>query len=329
MHRGLLDGFKFKLIRSAASFIQKLARPRQRFLIRPIDCLQSENSNQFGLLEKIGIVIQGPITSILEAQDLAFFVHQLTKVVDSNYLVVSTWDSEFSRGFEQLVSCKVILSRDEGFENNFQRQLFSTTAGLNFLKACNAEVSIKVRVDQRFDLSAITLLNNLSLNARFRGRLVFSSMNSYTHRFFGLSDMLNAGSTDDLLDFWSPDILSEYFDTSNSTIELPFSSWINEIRPHWFESFLCIRFAFLRGAHFTQSPWNDYIDFLSNWVVLVDSELINQTWSKIQSPLYSLTERSLYNPSVAYDDSELTQSIWFAISEGGYRPPKRSYDFKH
>lgn len=329
MRRDLLGGLKFKLIRLAAASIQNLARPRYRFLIRPTNPLQSECSDQPGLMEQVGIVIQGPITSNLDAQNLASFVLQLTKVIDSKFLVVSTWDGEFSRGFEKLVSCTVILNRDEGFANNFQRQLFSTTTGLYYLKACNVEISIKIRVDQRFDSSAITLLRNFSLSERFRGRLVFSSMNSYTHRFFGLSDMLNAGNTDDMLDFWSPDIWPEYFRTSTATIELPFSSWINEISPHWFESFLCIRFAFSRGADFSESPWDDYIDFLSNWVVLVDAEIINQTWSKIQSPLYSLTERSLYNPSVAYDDSELTQSVWFAISEGGYRPPQRSYDFEH
>ena len=329
MHRGPLEGAKFKLIRLAASFIQNLAKPHQSFLIRPVNRLQNESSDCVSVLEQVGIVIQGPVSSFLHAEELAAFVHQLTKVIDAKLLIVSTWDCEASRYFEKIAPCKVILNNDVGFANNFQRQLFSTSSGLTYLKSLGVDISIKLRIDQTLDPLAITLLSNIALGDRYSGRLIFSSMNSYTHRFFGLSDMLNAGTTDDMLEFWSPDILSQYFQTSTATIDLPFSSWVNDIKPHWFESFLCIRFAYSKGTKFSDSPWDDYMAFLSNWVVLVDAEIINQKWSKIKSPLYSLTERSLYNPSVAFDDSEMTQSIWFAISEGAYRAPQKDYDFDH
>lgn len=329
MHRGPIEGFKFKLIRFGASFIQKLAQPHQDFLIRPANRLHNDSWKSVGELERLGIVIQGPISSLRQADELVAYVHQLTMVIDPKTLIVSTWDCEASRYFEKIAPCEVILSVDEGFANNFQRQLFTASIGLNRLKDLEVGVSIKLRIDQTIDPSAFPLLRNIVLGDRYNGRLIFSSMNSYTHRFFGLSDMLNAGTTEDMLEFWSPNIFSDYFFTSTATINLPFSSWINEIKPHWFESFLCIRFAYAKGTKFSESPWDDYMEFLSNWVVLVDAEIIDQKWSKIKSPLYSLTERSLYNPSVAFDDLEMTQSIWFAISEGAYRAPQKDYDFDH
>lgn len=329
MHRGLVGGFKFKLIRSASAFIQFVAKNEYSFVIRPVSRLIHEVPEGRRILDQTGIVIQGPVSSFLDADDLASFIEKLATVIDPKCLVVSTWDSEYSRHLEKIVPCKVLLNRDEEFDNNFQRQLFSTTSGLIYLKSLNVDISIKLRIDQRIDPASVRLLGNLVLGERYKGRLIFSSMNSYTHRFFGLSDMLNAGKTNDMLEFWSPNACSEIFHTSTATIEFPFSSWVNEIKPHWFESFLCIRYAYSRNTVFSESPWDDYVDFLSNWVVLVDAEILNQSWSKIKSPLYSLSERSLYNPYVAFDDSEMTQSLWFAINEGGYRPPKRNYDFDH
>jgi hypothetical protein len=329
MRRGVIDGIKFKLIRTSAAFIQFAAKNQYAFLIRPVNRFESEVFERKDGHDQTGVVIQGPLLSFSDVDDLAGFIQKLSSVIDSKYLVVSTWDNEFSRHLEKVVTCKILLNRDEGFENNFQRQLFSTTSGLIYLKSLNANVSIKVRIDQRIDPLSIPLLENVVLGDRYKGRLVFSSMNSYTHRFFGLSDMLNAGKTEDMLEFWSPNSCSDSFHTSTATIDLPFPSWINEIKPHWFESFLCIRFAYSRNVVFSDSPWDDYVNFLSNWVVLVDAEIINHKWSKIVSPLYSLTERSLYNPYVAPDDSEMTQALWFAITEGGYRPPKRNYDFEH
>lgn len=329
MNRNLIGGIKFKIIRTASSIIQFLAESNDGFLIRPAMRLNQNFSRPKHDLDQIGVVIQGPIYSIFDADNLAIFVRDLTGVLKPNAVVVSTWENEYTEYFSKLVPCKVIRSKDECFENNFQRQMFSTSVGLSFLKQQSIEISIKIRVDQRINLAALQLLKNLVLNKRYAGRIIFSSMNSYVHRFFGLSDMLNAGTTDDMMKYWSPDILSQYFDTSSACIQLPISTWVNDIRPHWFESFLNIRFAYLNGFNLTMDPWEDYVNYLSNWVVLIDAEILDQKWLKIHSPLYSLSERVIFNPSVASDDNEITQAIWFSICEGGYSPPRRKYDLKH
>ena len=125
--------------------------------------------------------------------------------------------------------------------------------------------------------------------------------------------------------FWNPDF-SDFRFRLNMEINLGYECWVNETITHWYESWLNIRYAVFNGFEFTNNPWLDYEMYLRNYVILLDSNSLNQVWRKWDSPYSSLFERVLFNPNINPEDVEMTVFEWEAVKEGWANLPRTSYD---
>ena len=258
MNRTLSSALRFKILEISAMLLNRFSPEKRGFNITRI--YQIENLSR-DFREDIGVVLQGPILSIEFANSLVDFVDHLSAVVDLDNIVISTWDNEYSRYLSSKAQCQVIRSNDVGFDNNFERQVFTTHMGLSALKS-NVKYAAKMRVDQRINGQSIRQLKCIIEKERESHRLIFASLNSYLYRFFGLSDMFVFGKIEDMLLFWKTETRNSYFNLSLNKITLPFDVWPNYFDRHWNESFLNIRYAFNMRFNFGNNPHKDYIEYL-------------------------------------------------------------------
>jgi WavE lipopolysaccharide synthesis len=282
-----------------------------------------------GGLKKIGIVIQGPISSQQIVNNVKETLNSLEEFeTDLNFvIVISTWQGA-EKYLDALPSkVKVVVNQEMNYSNNLQRQAVSTLGGLRYLEELGCDFVFKMRVDQYVDL-ALLIPSGIEISEIFNqtgSEIGFTNFNSYANRFFGLSDMLNFGFIDSMLTFWNCDFESEFF-RLDMTISLPYENWVNHVVSHWFESWLCIRYAHQNGFVFSENPWTDYEKFIRQFVLLLDSDWINQKWLKWNSPFKGLTERAIFNPQVNPKDLEISWFEWFSIKNSIIKFPRNRFD---
>lgn len=306
-----LDGIKFRAIEIAAGLIKFLSPRDSKIIIKKNLMIAttnlSPNQNSIG---DVGIVIQGPIKSKNDLEILLSFAGSLTETGLISDLVISTWDNCEFLDFLDKSRFKIVLNNDQYFANNLERQLHTTSKGIAALdKKC--KYVIKIRSDHQISKAGLSLISSLLSSDFIKDRLIFSSMNSYLHRAFGISDMLVAGNINDMKLFWDENVREDIFDTSNTKINSKAIFRSTDIENFWYESFLNIRFAYEKGFKFSEDIWHDSLEYLRRFTLILDSELLEHCSNKIKSNLNSLSHRSIYNPQVDEEDIEISHNIWF------------------
>jgi len=197
------------LNRNSSNFITYHKRPINTSKIITIN----RNSNN---LPQHAIVIQG---QIIKKND---FTYQTIKLYKKNYpntfIILSTWDDESKVILDKIkaLDIQILISKKPEFYgvSNINLQIASSKIGILFAKSLGAKFVIKTRSDQRFYESNVdsyfySLLTtfpllNLGYNQKFR--IISINLNSFKERMYGVTDMLNYGFIDDMINFWSTDL---------------------------------------------------------------------------------------------------------------------------
>lgn len=219
--------------------------------------------------DKIGIILQGPI--ITERDYTLRFARYYKKINPNAEIVVSTWDTKRLRRqkkkFDELGISMLLnkLPTDSG-RANVNLQIVSTLSGLKHLQELGITIAIKTRTDQVLANPKFfeIFCEHLS-QVKVENKIVISSFNSFCSPTLSLSDMVQFGSLDSLMEFWS------------LPKEQEFKKEILEDIP---EVYLVKRYISKLEKTSDSKPQEYSLCKLKKYFVLVDANEIDQVWVK-------------------------------------------------
>lgn len=166
---------------------------------------------------EITVVIQGPLYRDHNQSDLAVrCIASLRKHLPDANILISTWPHQDTSGLD----ADMIVYSDEppslvdsnGNINNILRQMVSTRRGI---EASNRPYVMKFRADLSLTNSDFTVIRDYPVEIRPEDRLFMQPM-TVTNLFvrnplrvpmlFHISDLVQFGRREDMLDFWSVDL---------------------------------------------------------------------------------------------------------------------------
>lgn len=243
---------------------------------------------------KVGIILQGPISV---NEDNGEFLEETIKIYKKLFpyckIVLSTWklDHITFKKFEKL-NISILENIEPKAQNfgkvrNIDRQILTTYTALEFLKNEGIEFALKSRTDWRiYKPNSIKFLINMILNfptksKQMKGRIVVTSMITSKFRIYGLTDTLQFGYTDDLINYWD----KEFFTESTERLNLnPYPKIIN-FTPVISEIFLCVRFL-NKINHSLLWSLRDWWKSLSLYFCVVDADSLDLLWTKYEDWFY-------------------------------------------
>lgn len=268
--------------RAIALFLRPLEIICRRFITFHLRPIYSKDI----LVERIGrdysdyaIVMQGPL---LLAHSFTFETLTLyQRYFPGALLILSTWEGEDARVLEQIqrLGVEILLNKkpkNPGPGNtNINLQVVSSGAGLSRALQARKIYAFKTRTDTRlYNLHSLTFMTDLlkqfplpTGRSLQKGRLI-SSRGSLEH-LYGISDLLVFGYTEDVLLFFSIDLLPDNFVSPLADAKLLF-------RPDQY-----LFFEFLRkvGAAVTYTP-EDSLRMLALHALIIDERLFDWYWHK-------------------------------------------------
>lgn len=275
----------FLKVNFVTAYLSKIIRPYSHMTInlsdnhfRSIDIVKSVMD-----LSDWTIVIQGPINSNLELD----YLRQNLELLKCNYsgvkIVISSYHQckKYIDQIDNKLYDQIILLNSNNYKNNFERQVASTSAGLEQSLKWGTPFSIKLRSDQilrnpvSLQLFGILLEEFKDAKTDSQTRIIFGSYNSWLYRPFGLSDMFTAGRTVELSKYWK-------FDDEITDFQIKFHNeptWL-ENKVLFFESFLNMRFLNSYEFSFSEDKFKDTSLALRDYFIVVDSGSIGQEWLK-------------------------------------------------
>lgn len=289
LHKGLIP-LELGLIDPRQSFLTWHRRP----LKMPFEPLRAgEDFSNFG------IVLQGPVL-----ERWGFTLETLigySKIFPGVRLVLSTWQGSPGAQIKEAESHGVtvissVKPTNQG-PSNFNLQLKTTKAGLEILREFGVEFAVKQRTDQRmYSNSALSYLSaviKLAPSQDGRPRLFSTSLNSFFNRQYGLSDMFQFSSLQEVIKYWDVDEVESEF-------ELP-----QPLERSFPETYLTFRYLQSRVGGPTVPLWQDaLIDYLG----VVDASSLDILW-----PKYSRRE-FLWRRYPHLDGlQELNHSLWVSL----------------
>lgn len=286
--------------------------------------LRPKNSNDVKIQinnnfnHKVGIILQGPISV---NGDNGEFLEETIKIYKKLFpyckIVLSTWklDQIILTKFEKLNISILENTEPEnksfGSVRNTDRQILTTFTALEHLKKEGVEFALKSRTDWRiYKPNSIKFLINMILNfppksKNMKGRIVVTSMITSKFRIYGLTDTLQFGYTEDLINYWD----KEFFKESSERLNLgPYPKIIN-FTPIISETFLCVRF--LHKIHHPVT-WSlrDWWKTLSQYFCVVDSDSLDLLWTKYEDWFY---EKRYYRSYLNSSPRAVEFSDWINI----------------
>jgi len=174
------------------------------------------------ILKELTFCIQGPVAFNSKGTNLTEKLIQSIRLFFPNsQIILSTWEHE---NLNFVDGIRVVQSRDpgsgvryrHGLNNNINRQIISTNAGLNLVKT---KYVVKVRSDLLIEGSSLgkiilklpdTIENDFSIFKKYvivLDRLTFSSRKKENPALH-VTDMLQAGLTSDITKMWNLPLMS-------------------------------------------------------------------------------------------------------------------------
>lgn len=239
--------------------------------------------------EKVGIMIQGPIT------DIGFLHSTIEKYkvwFPDVIICVSTWNDEDDVHIKQLMETGVIvIQSDKPAKNgvyNLNLQLKTTHAGICALKNKDAEYVLKTRTDQCLCSSMflhyfyhLLQVFPLSKNVRNQTNRIIT-MDLYTQKLvpFHLSDMMQFGHITDLVSYWTVPFSQMNIQQNRLEKILPHLSIIEEQDYDFPEIYLSTHFAKKKLGDSYSYSLLAYYQFLKERFIIVNSTDIGFLWPK-------------------------------------------------
>jgi hypothetical protein len=262
------------------------------------------------------IVIQGPI---LNSIHLGYFTSNL-RIIRENFsgakIIISTY-TQYQSQIDLIPGKyfdKLIVSNENEYQNNFERQVASTHLGLMSAKLYNRKYVLKMRTDQMIyhpgalRLFEIMLKTYGKSGSKDQNNLVASSLNSWLYRPFGASDMLMAGYLLDMQAYWNYDDQIKSF-----KLKLPNNSKLIANNILFYESFLAKRYLITKGFKFTGDDFHDTARMYKEHLIIIDSMSVSHSWFK-RSPVWngnSIIKSGYTLPSNAL--IEISHSDWLCF----------------
>jgi hypothetical protein len=265
----------------------------------------------------ISIVMQGPIIKKNN------FTYETLKLYKSNFpnsiVIFSTW--------EGINSSDANIIRDLGVDlilnkypkafgpGNINLQIVSTSVAIKQAKDLGAKYVLKCRSDQRIYNKNIfkyllSLLDQfpVKFDSNFiqKKRIIGASMNTFKYRMYGMTDMLNFGQIDDMLNYWDANL-----DTRENIKEEITKS---HIHPYDFakynvcEVYLTTLFLKKNGVDINWTL-DDSLEKYAKHFCIINQETLDLYWGKYTSLEYRWKE---YGNETNYFE-ELTFNDWLLL----------------
>ena len=182
---------------------------------RPKSARDIEVSNADLCGDNVGIVIQGPIKG--ECSFTLETVRLYKKIFPKSFIVVSTWDNEKTEYIDELrnTGVEIILNhypeKIRGIQFiNLQRE--TSMRGIQRIrKLSDCNYILKTRTDERiYSKNALEYLIKLlevfpqNVSSIPKGRIITTSLCSFTNRLYNASDLCVFGYTEDVERYFSP-----------------------------------------------------------------------------------------------------------------------------
>lgn len=265
------------------------------------------------------LVLQGPIPNetIFKYLENSLSIYR-NYFRDLKIIISSYYDSEnFIKRLSSDLYDDVCLQDSQKLANNFQRQVSSSSLGLEYSSKYSRDFSMKMRIDQRFRSKTTfnqireVLENNRTTHTLSGYRVVTSSLNTWAYRPLGLSDMLIAGTSMDLKSYWKFDSSIANFNLDDLVPNLP-NTWLSGFSLH-FESFLAARFMALNGFKFSTSSYHDTYLMWKHYAAIIDSSSIEQLWEKRNIQVYGNSLIKFSSGLSNFSLIEMSQPDWKSL----------------
>ncbi len=271
-------------------------------ITRTADALVSEPS--------CAIVLQG---ALMQKYDFTLeSVRMYKKVYPSLTVIVSTWEGEDAKSIDRLreAGAEVVLSAKPAYFGtwNINLQIVSARNGIQRAKDLGIEYTIKSRTDQRvYARNILETLCNLvayfppATTTGLRKRIVVChEAYKYYNGYF--PDMFMFGDTNDLLDYWSVELLKK---------GASYGEFFSEL-------YLTYSFCRRKGWHVPDSI-RAIRNIYRDCVIVLDWDALDLLWLKYDyfwSRRYNHKER-YQEMSLAHKFIEVNFAEWFNIFSNG------------
>jgi len=212
----------YKTIWTVRNFLLEAIEKKEKifltYISRPSNSNYFETQKTVTISPRCGIVLQG---QLLKDRDFTLETIRIyKKIFPEAEIIVSTWKDEDQELIEKIKKEKVnILLNDKPkygggtWQPNVNLQIVSSFSGIKMAKKLGCEYVLKTRTDQRiYNSNTLRLFYNLTekfpiaTSHNQKKRIVGVSLNTFTYRMYGLSDMNVFGSIDDMMLFWGVDL---------------------------------------------------------------------------------------------------------------------------
>lgn len=319
-----LKGVKRFRIRSSGLSVPSNGKYFVTFKVRPTITPETHPKWLPSDLTECAIVVQGGIETRSD------FTHETVKLYARNFpnakIILSTWDDtdgELLRSFKN-AGVHLVLSRKPSISGigNSNLQTISSHAGLLKAKQLGFEFALKTRTDQRFfnprtlSLFKASLMSNPLTTEQSTcqiNRLVTLSFCSLAYRMYGLTDMLQFGNVEDLLEYWPGELDSRNVDSIGG---IPAHTLRGLAQQNIVETYFCSNFLSRTGWPLKWTL-SDYWMAVRERFFIVDSASIDFFW-----PKYSSREDRWRIYSEAPSHQEIDSAFWHSLLNGMEAPEK-------
>ncbi len=233
------------------------------------------------------LILQGPVVE--KYHFTVETVKLYKKIFPQMRVIVSTWEGTERKLLRQIEACGAVALTTPKPENagpsNANLQIVSAREGLRLAKKLGCEYACKTRTDQRI-YSPRCIWELLILLEVFppygeecKKRIAAVSLDTFSNRIYGLSDMFHFGHIDGLLKYWdiepvSHKILNDFWERNKmeETCERGISSRV-------IESYLALRYLRTTGWE-KGCDLESWHEALGKFFVIVDAASIDLYWPK-------------------------------------------------
>ena len=279
----------------------------------------NQSYEQYEPYEFISIVVQGPLIKKNN------FTYESLKLYRFNFpnskIIFSTWEDVNSDDVNiiQNLGVEIIINNYPKVfgPGNINLQIVSSSVAIKRAKDLGAKYVLKCRSDQRiYNKKSIKYL--LSLLHQFpidvdsiykqNMRIVGTSMNTFKYRLYGMTDMLNFGHIDDMLNYWDANL-----DNRENIKEVITKS---HVHPYEFAKFnVCevyLTTLFLKRIG-VEINWtlDDSLEKFAKHFCIINQETLDLYWGKYTSIEHRWKE---YGNNINYFE-ELTFNDWLLLNQ--------------
>lgn len=253
---------------------------------KKIDNLIDDSIKIRGKIEKVGIILQGPIQ--YEDNFTYETLKMYKKIYPNSEIILSIWKNEDKSKIEKIKEIGIVVIENEkpksGGFINLNYQIVSTRNAIFKAKELECKYILKSRTDIRIyetgvDNFLISLLRvfpsqSLTQNKRIIG------IDINTHRYgIGISDIFQFGTIEEMEKMWDVELVNKNISREEYIKFEKTSTAIDRFNFEFAECYLMKRYL-LKNQIVLEPTLESYYKVLKENFVIIDSSIINMYWNK-------------------------------------------------